>query len=146
MLIRTIWKRKVRRPFVTKCEIQLKHNTSRLVNVHPLIMESDAGHCISNSAHRMDLQWHEWLRVLLCVFVVQICVQKVLIGIKCAACWSLKFLNWLSSSAGIEPTGNRVLRPAVFTVDTFSAGQGQVTVYLDHPDGTREEVKSTSPL
>lgn len=44
-------------------------------------------------------------------------------------------------SAGIEPTGNRVLRPAVFTVDTFSAGQGQVTVYLDHPDGTREEVR-----
>ncbi|XP_008300395.1 filamin B a isoform X2 [Stegastes partitus] len=43
---------------------------------------------------------------------------------------------------GIEPTGNRVLRPAVFTVDTFSAGQGQVTVYLDHPDGTREELKS----
>ncbi|XP_034726061.1 filamin-B [Etheostoma cragini] len=41
---------------------------------------------------------------------------------------------------GIEPTGNRVLRPAVFTVDTFSAGQGQVTVYLDHPDGTREEL------
>uniref|UniRef100_A0A7N8XHM8 Filamin B n=1 Tax=Mastacembelus armatus TaxID=205130 RepID=A0A7N8XHM8_9TELE len=40
---------------------------------------------------------------------------------------------------GIEPTGNRVLRPAVFTIDTFSAGQGQVTVYLDHPDGTREE-------
>lgn len=33
-----------------------------------------------------------------------------------------------------------MLRPAVFTVDTFSAGQGQVTVYLDHPDGTREEV------
>uniref|UniRef100_A0A665V265 Filamin B n=1 Tax=Echeneis naucrates TaxID=173247 RepID=A0A665V265_ECHNA len=42
---------------------------------------------------------------------------------------------------GIEPTGNRVLRPAVFTVDTFSAGQGQVTIYLDHPDGTREELK-----
>uniref|UniRef100_A0A669B024 Filamin B n=1 Tax=Oreochromis niloticus TaxID=8128 RepID=A0A669B024_ORENI len=42
---------------------------------------------------------------------------------------------------GIEPTGNRVLRPAVFTVDTFSAGQGQVTVYLDHPDGTREEAE-----
>uniref|UniRef100_UPI003AAAA42C filamin-B-like n=1 Tax=Centroberyx gerrardi TaxID=166262 RepID=UPI003AAAA42C len=42
---------------------------------------------------------------------------------------------------GIEPSGNRVLRPAVFTVDTFSAGQGQVTVYLDQPDGTREEVK-----
>uniref|UniRef100_A0A3B5BCJ8 Filamin B n=1 Tax=Stegastes partitus TaxID=144197 RepID=A0A3B5BCJ8_9TELE len=45
---------------------------------------------------------------------------------------------------GIEPTGNRVLRPAVFTVDTFSAGQGQVTVYLDHPDGTREEVHTES--
>nr|XP_046240882.1 filamin-B isoform X1 [Scatophagus argus] len=43
---------------------------------------------------------------------------------------------------GIEPTGNRVMRPAVFTVDTFSAGQGQVTVYLDHPDGTREELKA----
>ncbi|XP_077428421.1 filamin B a isoform X1 [Vanacampus margaritifer] len=42
---------------------------------------------------------------------------------------------------GIEPTGNRVLRPAVFTVDTFSAGQGPVTVYLDHPDGTRQELK-----
>ncbi|KAM3621534.1 uncharacterized protein V6R79_012576 [Siganus canaliculatus] len=42
---------------------------------------------------------------------------------------------------GIEPTGNRVMRPAVFTVDTFSAGQGPVTVYLDHPDGTREELK-----
>ncbi|KAJ0050245.1 hypothetical protein NL108_014312 [Boleophthalmus pectinirostris] len=34
-----------------------------------------------------------------------------------------------------------VLRPAVFTVDTFSAGQGHVTVYLHHPDGTREELK-----
>ncbi|XP_061544524.1 filamin-B [Phycodurus eques] len=43
---------------------------------------------------------------------------------------------------GIEPTGNRVLRPAVFTVDTFSAGQGQVTVYLDHPGGTRQELKA----
>ncbi|CAG5977731.1 unnamed protein product [Menidia menidia] len=46
---------------------------------------------------------------------------------------------------GIEPTGNRVLRPAVFTVDAFSAGQGQVTVYLDHPDGTREEVPAGYP-
>ncbi|XP_066554329.1 filamin B a isoform X1 [Amia ocellicauda] len=42
---------------------------------------------------------------------------------------------------GIEPTGNRVMRPAVFTVDTFSAGQGQVTVYIEDPVGTREEVK-----
>lgn len=43
-------------------------------------------------------------------------------------------------AAGIERTGNRVRRPTTFTVDAFSAGQGQVTVYLDHPDGTREEV------
>ncbi|XP_051967093.1 filamin-B-like isoform X2 [Xyrauchen texanus] len=42
---------------------------------------------------------------------------------------------------GIEPTGNRVMRPAVFTVDTFSAGQGQVTVYVEDPEGCREEVK-----
>ncbi|CAG5977724.1 unnamed protein product [Menidia menidia] len=54
------------------------------------------------------------------------------------------FLNpvFVRCSSGIEPTGNRVLRPAVFTVDAFSAGQGQVTVYLDHPDGTREELKA----
>uniref|UniRef100_A0A673NFR8 Calponin-homology (CH) domain-containing protein n=1 Tax=Sinocyclocheilus rhinocerous TaxID=307959 RepID=A0A673NFR8_9TELE len=42
---------------------------------------------------------------------------------------------------GIEPTGNRAMRPAVFTVDTFSAGQGQVTVYVEDPEGRREEVK-----
>ncbi|KAI2658987.1 Filamin-B [Labeo rohita] len=42
---------------------------------------------------------------------------------------------------GIEPTGNRVMRPAVFTVDTFSAGQGQVTVYVEDPEGRREEIK-----
>ncbi|XP_067288443.1 filamin-B isoform X2 [Pseudorasbora parva] len=41
---------------------------------------------------------------------------------------------------GIEPTGNRVMRPAVFTVDTFSAGQGQVMVYVEDPEGRREEV------
>uniref|UniRef100_A0A8C7H349 Filamin B n=1 Tax=Oncorhynchus kisutch TaxID=8019 RepID=A0A8C7H349_ONCKI len=43
---------------------------------------------------------------------------------------------------GLEPVGNRVLRPAVFTVDAFSAGQGQVTVYVEDPEGTREEVKA----
>ncbi|XP_023655301.1 filamin-B isoform X1 [Paramormyrops kingsleyae] len=43
---------------------------------------------------------------------------------------------------GIEPVGNRVLRPATFTVDTYSAGQGQVTVYVEDPEGTREEVKA----
>lgn len=54
-------------------------------------------------------------------------------------------IDELLPPAGIEPTGNRVMRPAVFTVDTFSAGQGQVTVYLDHPDGTREEVRPPHP-
>lgn len=38
--------------------------------------------------------------------------------------------------------GNRVMQPAVFTVDTFSAGQGQVTVYIEDPEGRREEVKA----
>lgn len=47
-----------------------------------------------------------------------------------------------SPSPGLEPVGNRVLRPAVFTVDAFSAGQGQVTVYVEDPEGTREEVKA----
>ncbi|XP_058844915.1 filamin-B isoform X2 [Acipenser ruthenus] len=42
---------------------------------------------------------------------------------------------------GIEPSGNTVLRPAVFTVDTVSAGQGELTVYIEDPAGTREEVK-----
>ncbi|MGH0123643.1 UNVERIFIED_CONTAM: hypothetical protein FKN15_012783 [Acipenser sinensis] len=40
---------------------------------------------------------------------------------------------------GIEPSGNTVLRPAVFTVDTVSAGQGELTVYIEDPAGTREE-------
>ncbi|CAB1315691.1 unnamed protein product, partial [Coregonus sp. 'balchen'] len=43
---------------------------------------------------------------------------------------------------GLEPVGNRVMRPANFTVDAFSAGQGQVTVYVEDPEGTREEVKA----
>ncbi|MGH0144446.1 UNVERIFIED_CONTAM: hypothetical protein FKN15_002794, partial [Acipenser sinensis] len=42
---------------------------------------------------------------------------------------------------GIEPSGNTVLRPAVFTVDTVSAGQGELTVYIEDPAGTRKEVK-----
>lgn len=50
-------------------------------------------------------------------------------------------MNGLVLLSGIEPTGNRVMRPAVFTVDTFSAGQGQVTVYVEDPEGRREEVK-----
>lgn len=45
-------------------------------------------------------------------------------------------------SSGIEPVGNRVMQPAMFTVDTFSAGQGQVMVYVEDPEGRREEVKA----
>lgn len=33
------------------------------------------------------------------------------------------------------------MRPAIFTVDTYSAGQGQVTVYVEDPVGLREEIK-----
>ncbi|KAG7270236.1 hypothetical protein CRUP_013953 [Coryphaenoides rupestris] len=41
---------------------------------------------------------------------------------------------------GIEPSGNHVMRPAVFTVDTFSSGQAPVTVYVEDPQGRKEEV------
>lgn len=42
--------------------------------------------------------------------------------------------------AGIEPTGNVVKQRAEFTVETISAGQGDVTVYVEDPEGHREEV------
>ncbi|KAJ3602536.1 hypothetical protein NHX12_030289, partial [Muraenolepis orangiensis] len=42
---------------------------------------------------------------------------------------------------GIEPSGNHVMRPAVFTVDTFSSGQAPITVYVEDPQGRKEEVK-----
>lgn len=35
-----------------------------------------------------------------------------------------------------------MMRPAVFTVDTFSAGQGHVAVYIEDPEGRKEEVKA----
>lgn len=34
------------------------------------------------------------------------------------------------------------MKPAVFTVDTISAGQGQITVYVEDPEGMKEEVKA----
>ncbi|XP_041269986.1 filamin-A-like, partial [Onychostruthus taczanowskii] len=40
---------------------------------------------------------------------------------------------------GIEPTGNVVQQRAEFTVETISAGQGEVLVYVEDPDGHREE-------
>lgn len=42
--------------------------------------------------------------------------------------------------AGIEPHGNKVLQPAVFTVDTVEAGSGEVLVYVEDPEGHTEEV------
>ncbi|XP_074874578.1 filamin-A-like [Buteo buteo] len=41
---------------------------------------------------------------------------------------------------GIEPTGNMVKQRAEFTVETISAGQGDVLVYVEDPAGHREEV------
>uniref|UniRef100_A0A8C6V1W3 Filamin C, gamma a (actin binding protein 280) n=1 Tax=Neogobius melanostomus TaxID=47308 RepID=A0A8C6V1W3_9GOBI len=40
---------------------------------------------------------------------------------------------------GIEPHGNKVLQPAVFTVDTLEAGSGEVLVYVEDPEGHKEE-------
>ncbi|KAM9327227.1 filamin-B [Gastrophryne carolinensis] len=42
---------------------------------------------------------------------------------------------------GVEPTGNMVKRPAPFTVETISAGQGEVLVFVEDPEGLREEAK-----
>lgn len=42
---------------------------------------------------------------------------------------------------GIESTGNMVKQPAKFTVDTISAGQGDVMVFVEDPEGNKEEVR-----
>ncbi len=42
---------------------------------------------------------------------------------------------------GIEPQGNMVLKPAVFTVETLEAGLGEVIVYVEDPEGHTEEVR-----
>ncbi|XP_021099603.1 filamin-B isoform X8 [Heterocephalus glaber] len=44
---------------------------------------------------------------------------------------------------GIEPTGNMVKQPAKFTVDTISAGQGEVMVFIEDPEGNKEEAQVT---
>lgn len=41
---------------------------------------------------------------------------------------------------GIEPTGNQVGAPARFTVETFSAGKGEVEVIILNPKGKQESV------
>ncbi|XP_058873200.1 filamin-A-like [Acipenser ruthenus] len=45
---------------------------------------------------------------------------------------------------GIEPTGNVVMKRAQFTVETISAGMGEVLVYVEDPAGHREEAKATA--
>ncbi|XP_078533930.1 filamin-C isoform X3 [Lissotriton helveticus] len=42
---------------------------------------------------------------------------------------------------GIEPQGNIVLKPAHFTVETILAGLGEVLVFIEDPEGHREEAK-----
>lgn len=44
---------------------------------------------------------------------------------------------------GIEPHGNKVLQPAVFTVETLEAGSGEVLVYVEDPEGHKEEASHT---
>ncbi|XP_044531588.1 filamin-B-like [Gracilinanus agilis] len=46
-------------------------------------------------------------------------------------------------SIGIEPNGNMVKQPAKFTVDTISAGQGDVMVIVEDPEGNKEEAQVT---
>lgn len=41
----------------------------------------------------------------------------------------------------MEPVGNVVMKKTVFTVETISAGMGEVLVYVEDPAGHREEVK-----
>uniref|UniRef100_A0A2K5QSS3 Filamin A n=1 Tax=Cebus imitator TaxID=2715852 RepID=A0A2K5QSS3_CEBIM len=45
---------------------------------------------------------------------------------------------------GIEPTGIMVKKRAEFTVETRSAGQGEVLVYVEDPAGHQEEAKVTA--
>uniref|UniRef100_A0A8C4QEV7 Filamin C n=1 Tax=Eptatretus burgeri TaxID=7764 RepID=A0A8C4QEV7_EPTBU len=42
---------------------------------------------------------------------------------------------------GIERTGNVVLKPGCFTVETADAGLGEVLVYVEDPEGHTEEAK-----
>jgi filamin len=41
---------------------------------------------------------------------------------------------------GVEPTGLVVGAPANFTVETFSAGKGEVTVVVENPKGQKDPV------
>lgn len=41
---------------------------------------------------------------------------------------------------GIEPTGVNVGAPTMFTIETFSAGKGNVEVFIENPKGQLEPV------
>lgn len=49
----------------------------------------------------------------------------------------------LSYFTGIAAHGNKVLQPAVFTVETLEAGSGEVLVYVEDPEGHKEEARYT---
>lgn len=53
---------------------------------------------------------------------------------------NVAFLQLVFVSKGIEPVGNVVMKKALFTVETISAGMGEVLVYVEDPAGSREEV------
>lgn len=58
----------------------------------------------------------------------------------CMGCCRAERLTTPCAIAGIERHGNKVLQPAVFTVDTLEAGSGEVLVYVEDPEGHTEEV------
>lgn len=65
----------------------------------------------------------------------------------------IKFSAWFSQHVvmtvsvcyvicvGLEPEGVCALAPARFTVETFSAGRGEITVEVVNEEGEEEEVK-----
>lgn len=70
-------------------------------------------------------------------------LSEMLVWIVCRATGPAGFLTTPCVVAGIEPHGNKVLQPAVFTVDTLEAGSGEVLVYVEDPEGHTEEVSGT---
>uniref|UniRef100_A0A8K9UIH9 Calponin-homology (CH) domain-containing protein n=1 Tax=Oncorhynchus mykiss TaxID=8022 RepID=A0A8K9UIH9_ONCMY len=59
-------------------------------------------------------------------------------------CPGLNLKNACAYGPGIEPVGNVVMKKAVFTVETISAGMGEVLVYVEDPAGHKEEAKVTA--
>ena len=51
-----------------------------------------------------------------------------------------------AADAGIEPVGGTVGVERSFTVETFSAGRGQLLVTVTNPHGTEEPVSITHSL